>query len=243
MNRRTWNWHSPSLDREMGLGCWGHFGTPVLLFSTAAADYLDYERFKMMVVLRPLIEAGRIKVYSCDSISGDGWLNKDAHPAHKTWLQGQFDRYLIEELLPFIADDCGGSRDIIAAGSSLGAYNAVTAAAKHPGWFQAVVAMSGTYYFERWVGEHRDTNFYFNQPIHFVPNMKDGPLLEALRQVRFVIATGTGKWEAPDESRKLAGVLRSKGVPVDLELWGRDADHDWPTWRTMLPMFLDKLVA
>jgi len=239
MKRRTWNWLSPALGREMGLGCWGHFGKPVLLFSTAAADFLDYERFKMMVVLRPLIEAGRIKVYSCDSISGDGWLSREAPPHHKTALQARFDRYLLSELLPFIADDCGGTRGLVATGSSLGAYNAVTAACKHPEWFDLVIAMSGTYRFERWIGEHRDQDYYFNQPLYFLPGL-EGPALEALREVRFLIATGTGRWEAPDESRQLAALLQDKGVPTQLELWGKDADHDWPTWRTMLPLFLDR---
>jgi esterase/lipase superfamily enzyme len=57
-----------------------------------------------------------------------------------------------------------------------------------------------------------------------------------------VLASGQGRAEAPDESVRLAKLLESKGVKVDLEIWGPDAHHDWPTWRTMLPMFLSKLV-
>ncbi|MCB9798052.1 MAG: hypothetical protein H6741_35690 [Alphaproteobacteria bacterium] len=234
-------WTSPALEREMSVARWGHFGTPVLLFPTAGGDPEECERFLMIRVLTPLIEAGRIKVYSCGSISSDAWLNRSAAPWHKSWLQARFDQYLVQELLPWISHDCGGYQGFIAAGASLGAYNSVTAATKHPEWFKGVVAMSGTYYFDRWMGEHRDLDYYYNQPIYFLPNLGESEQLERIRQVRFIIATGTGRWEAPDESRRLAAILEAKGAPVDLELWGEDADHDWPTWRTMLPLFLDRL--
>lgn len=241
MNRRTWSWHSDALEREMKVGCWGHFGKPVVLFSTAAADYLDYERFLMMDALQELIDGGRIKVYCCDG-AAHPWLDPEAHPAHKSWMQACFDRYVTEELLPFVSEDCGGIRGFVAAGASLGAYNSVNAACKHPDWFDAVIAMSGTYDFDRWMGRHRDLNYYYNQPLYFVPNMGPGPQLDALRRVRFVIATGQGRAEAPNESVRMADVLRVRGVPVDLEIWGEDQHHDWPTWRAMLPLFLDHLV-
>lgn len=243
MQRRTWKWHSHRIGRELEVGCWGHFGTPVLLFATAAADCFDYEKFKVIEVMRPLIEAGRIKVYSCGSISRDGWLDDKASPGHKSWLQSRWDDYLVNELLPHIERDCSGARGIIASGSSLGAYNAVNAVCKHPEWFVGAIGMSGTYDFDRWMHGYRDSNYYFNQPMYFVPNLPEGPQLQALRTKRFVIATGSGRAEAPDESRRLAGVLSSRGIPVNLEVWGNDAHHDWPTWRTMLPMFLERAFA
>ena len=229
-------WTSPILEREMSVARWGHFGVPVLLFPTAGGDPEECERFLMIRVLKPLIEAGRIKVYSCGSISGDAWLNRSAAPWHKSWLQSRFDRYLVEELLPWISHDSGDVKGFIAAGASLGAYNSVTAATKHPEWFSGVVAMSGTYDFDRWMGDHRDLDYYYNQPMYFLPKLDESEQLRRLREVRFIIASGTGRWEAPDESRRLAAILEAKGADVNLELWGKDADHDWPTWRTMLPM-------
>lgn len=242
MNRRTWSWKSPALDREMGLGCWGHFGRPVLLFATAASDFLDNERFLMFKALAPLIDAGRIKVYSIDSVAGDGWLDKDAHPAHKAWLQARFDQYIANELLPFISDDCGGNKGIFTAGASIGAYNAVHAACKHPDWYDGCIAMSGTYDFDRWMHGFRNLDYYFTQPMYYVPNLPEGAQLARLRQVQFLIATGQGRAEAPDESRRMHEILLRRGIPSHLEIWGHDVHHDWPTWRTMLPMFLDRMV-
>jgi esterase/lipase superfamily enzyme len=241
MERRTWAWHSPALGREMPLACWGHFGRPVLLFPTAGGDFLECERFLMIKVLSPLIEAGRIKVYACGSISGEGWLSRDARPAHKSWLQARFDAYLERELLPAIRRDCNMTEQkILTCGASIGAYNAVNAAAKHPDFIDRAVAMSGTYFFDRWMDGHWDENYYFNMPVQFVPRLPEGPMLDALRGSYFYLATGSGRWEAPHESWQLGQLLGAKRIPNYVDVWGTDADHDWPTWRTMLPTFLDR---
>ncbi len=241
MKRREWSWYSPHLNREMPLCSWGHFGKPVVLFPTAGGDYLECERFLMIRVLTPLIEAGRIKVYAPGNINREAWMNGDEKPWHKSWLQSRYDLYLTNELLPFISEDCAGARGFCSAGASLGAYNAVNAAAKHPFWFDRCIAMSGTYDFDRWMGGHRDDNYYFNMPMYFLPNLGESEQLTALRRSFFILATGQGRAEAPDETRRLAGIMGSKAIPVHMEIWGHDAHHDWPTWRTMLPMFLDRV--
>ena len=34
---------------------------------------------------------------------------------------------------------------------------------------------------------------------------------------------------------------RGPGIPNRVDNWGPDWDHDWPTWRAMLPQYLDEL--
>ncbi len=240
--RKMTTWYSGRVGKDMTVARWGWYGKPVLLFPTAAADCLDYERFLMVRVLRPLIDAGRIKLYTCESVTGEAWMNRDATPGHKAFMQARFDEYVHKELLPFIEADCEGYRGYVAAGASLGAYNSINAAAKHPEWFSHVVAMSGTYDFDRWMDGHRDQNYYFNQPMYYLAGLPEGEQLDGIRRIRWVVATGQGRAEAPDESVRVANLLRGKGAHVDLEVWGHDAHHDWPTWRTMLPMFLDRLL-
>ena len=74
----------------------------------------------------------------------------------------------------------------------------------------------------------------------FVPNL-DGPLLDTLRRRLVILAYGGGRWEHPEDSWRLAGVLGTKGVPNRVDAWGPEWDHDWPTWRAMLPGYLDEL--
>ena len=30
-------------------------------------------------------------------------------------------------------------------------------------------------------------------------------------------------------------------IPNRVDQWGEEWDHDWPTWRAMLPLYLDEL--
>jgi len=33
-------------------------------------------------------------------------------------------------------------------------------------------------------------------------------------------------------------VLSMKSIPHEIDLWGYEWTHDWPTWRAMLPHYL-----
>jgi len=35
--------------------------------------------------------------------------------------------------------------------------------------------------------------------------------------------------------------MGEKGIPNRVDPWGPEYDHDWPTWRRMLPHYLDQL--
>ncbi len=132
---------------------------------------------------------------------------------------------------------------IIAAGASIGAFNAVAALCRHPDLFGTALGLSGTYDLERLFGFAADRDFYFSSPLLFLPGLPDGPTLEMLRQREVVLAFGQGRWEAPDESWRMAEVLGRKGIPNRVDPWGPEWDHDWPTWREMLPHYLDALTA
>jgi esterase/lipase superfamily enzyme len=243
VNRRIHGWHSPELNRDMQVAAFGHAGKPVVLFPTAGGDFLEAERFLMIKALGDLIDAGRVRLYLCGSVSGEGWMDNDAHPGHKSWLQARFDAYVSKELVPWIRHDTGDPlARMIGTGASLGAYNAVNVALKHPELFWLTIGMSGTYDFDRWMNGHVDDNYYFNQPFRYLPGMGEGEQLEWLKKSFFLIATGQGRWEAPGESVHLGHLLGQKGIPNFVDLWGHDVDHDWPTWRTMLPMFLRRWV-
>ena len=67
-------WRSERLGREATLVRGGSFGQPVLVFPTAGGDAEEIERMHLVGALVPLIEAGKIKVYSCDSVAGRALL-------------------------------------------------------------------------------------------------------------------------------------------------------------------------
>jgi esterase/lipase superfamily enzyme len=53
------------------------------------------------------------------------------------------------------------------------------------------------------------------------------------------IATGGGAHEDPEANRRFCQILWNKGIWHDLDIWGADINHDWPTWRAMLPYILE----
>ena len=233
-------WHSHHLEQDVSVAKWGEFGTPVLVFPTAGGDAQEVERFQMIDALGGLLAAGRIKVYSVDSVAGRSWLNRD-DPRHSMWLQNQFDRFIVDELVPAIRADCSsGDIEIISAGASIGAFWALEVLCRHPDVFRAAVCMSGSYDLTDRLHGHWNDDFYFSSPLDFLPGL-EGWDLDRLRQRFVVLACGSGRWENVDESWRMADVLGAKGIPNRVDQWGTEWDHDWPTWREMLPLYLDDL--
>ncbi len=240
--KHTTRWYSPRLNTEVLVARWGHFGMPVLLFPTAGGDAEECERFLMIDALRPLIDAGRIKVFTCDSVAGRIWTDGESSGAFRARIQNAFDGFVTEELVPAIYADCHTPGiDITVAGASIGAFNSLAAICRHPDLFNAAICMSGTYDLSRWMGGEHTLDFHYCSPLHFLPGLPDGPQLARLRERFVLLATGEGRWEAPGESWWAAQVLGEKGVPNRVDPWGQDYDHDWVTWREMLPMYLDRM--
>ncbi|HMQ95282.1 MAG TPA: alpha/beta hydrolase-fold protein [Amaricoccus sp.] len=237
-------WFSPRIEQEISLVRWGHWGQPVLLFPTAGGDAEEVERMHLIGALGPLIEAGRIKVYSCDSLAGRALASKTGSPEYRCKLLNRFEECVAEEIVPAIRTDCSdGGIEIVAAGASIGAFKALAVACRYPWAFRAAIGMSGTYDLESLLGFRGTEDYYFSAPIAFLPNLGPGPMLDALRRRFVILAYGQGRWENPEESWRLANVLGAKGIPNRVDPWGPEYDHDWPSWRAMLPVYLDEIVA
>jgi esterase/lipase superfamily enzyme len=233
-------WYSPHVEQEIQLVRWGHVGTPVLLFPTAGGDAEEVERFHLIGALMPLIEGGRIKVYSTDSLAGKAWTSKQHSPEFCAYLQNMFDALVYQEIVPAIRHDCQTPDiEIIAAGASIGAFNAVATVCRHPDAFRLAIAMSGTYDLSGYLEGRSIQDFYFSSPLHFLPGL-EGPQLEQLRQRMILMPSGEGEYENIGESWRMADVLGAKGIPNRVDSWGVDYRHDWVTWREMLPRYLDE---
>ncbi len=233
-------WYSGRVEQWVTLARWGTVGTPVLVFPTAGGDAEEIERFELVAALGGLMAAGRIKVYSVDSVAGRSWLRQD-DPRHSMWLQNQFDGFIAHELVPAIRADCRSDFvEVITAGSSMGAFWALESICRHPEVFRSAICMSGSYDLSDRLGGHWSDDFYFSSPLHFLPDLV-GPQLDRLQQRFVVLATGSGAWENPGESWRIAELLGWKGIPNRVDDWGPQWDHDWPTWRAMLPLYLDDL--
>jgi esterase/lipase superfamily enzyme len=237
MQKNTWSWVTPRLPAPARLAGWGHFGTPVLLFPTAGGDFEEVERFHLVSALSPLIDAGRMKVYSVDGLAARTWLQGAHSLEHCAQFQSLYDAYIAEEVVPHIRRDCHSDDklEIIVAGAAIGAFHAVASLCRYPEMFRLAIAMSGTYELSKYL---RNAGAQ-----ELVPYPTDEALLRQARQRFVLLPTGEGDYELPVETQRLASALSAQGIPHRVDLWGRDYHHGWNTWRAMLPKYLTDALA
>lgn len=243
MYKKIESWYSPALGLDMPIVTYGHAGRPLLIFPTAAADFLENERFFLIKSIEPQIMAGRLRVFSIESINKHAWMNKHIPVAEKARRNSLYQRYIEDEVVPYIRHVVGnGQARIAVSGASFGCFHAANSLFRRPDLFDVLIGMSGFYdlgpdYFHG----YSDDNCYFNNPMWYVSKL-EGHFLDLLRNHCSVnLITGQGAYEAPGASIRFAHMLGNKGIPHNLDLWGHDVNHDWPWWRKMLPFYVDKL--
>ena len=240
MHRELDSWYSPALNRHMDIAVYGHYGFSLLLVPTAAADYLEYERFLMLDAIARHVNSGKVKVFSINSINAESWLNTQMHPPHKGIRHNQFNEYVFNEVVPYIKSMTSYDTPIIVSGASLGALHSMNLYCKRPDLIDGVIAMSGVYDLQTYTDGFWDDQVYYNSPKHYLEHLNDDHWLPRLQQSDHLhILTGSGDYERPDASRDFSKLLSYKGIPHELDVWGHDMRHDWPTWRAMLPYYLE----
>ncbi|HEX5716129.1 MAG TPA: alpha/beta hydrolase-fold protein [Thermoanaerobaculia bacterium] len=241
MERKIEGWHSPNLGRDMPIVSYGNFGHPVLLYPTAAADFLENERFGLIGAVTPAIEAGRVRVFSIDSINNQSWMERGLPVQEQARRQALYSRYIEDEVVPYIRSACHtADLRVATAGASFGGFHAANALFRRPDLFDAVIAMSGFYDLgPDYLHGYSDDNAFFNNPAWYLPGLGGDNLHRLQTACKILILTGQGAYEAPEASRFLSNVLHSKGIPHFLDVWGHDVAHDWPWWLKMLPYAID----
>ena len=234
-------WYSSRLESDVTVVRWGHFGRPVIVFPTAGGDAEEVERMLLIDALAELIEAGRIKVYSCDSIAGYAMVRGDGDARYRAALLNGFHEFVREEMIPAIWADCRTpGADVVVSGASIGAFNAIAALCRYPEVVSHAIAMSGTFDVASFIGPDAGEALYFATPLYFLPGLQ-GQALQRLQHRFAVLASGEGRWENIENSWRLAEVMGQKGIPNRVDPWGPEYDHDWPTWRAMLPHYLSQM--
>ncbi|MFM9909440.1 MAG: esterase family protein [Chitinophagaceae bacterium] len=239
MEKHLSSWFSPSLNKEMPISVYGNYGFALLMIPTAAADYLEYERFQLMDHLKPFIEGGKIKIFSVDSINNESWLNNQMHPRDKSIRHQQWNNYIFNEVVPFIRTNTSHDTPIITCGASFGALHSMNLFLKRPDLINGVIAMSGVYDLTEYTKGYYDEDVYYNSPMHYLPNLSDHMILEQIRCSGHIhILTGSGAHEDPEGGGRFAKALYDKNIWYEFDNWGPDWGHDWPTWRAMLPHYI-----
>jgi esterase/lipase superfamily enzyme len=235
--------------RDLELGganvlVYGHWGRPLLVFPSELGKRWDWEDTGMIAALASLIEEGRVRVYCADSADEWTW-RADAVPLEeRARRHREYERWITDTVAPFIHDDTGG--DIIVTGTSFGAYHAANFTLKRADLFPLAVCMSGVYDVSVVGWGDRGDAVYFNNPLDYVQHMHGDHLHWLRTRASLVLVCGQGQWEdttgALESTTRFAGLLGEKGIRHELDLWGRDVPHDWPSWRAQIAHHLPRFV-
>jgi len=224
---------------------YGHWGKPFLVFPAEQGRAWDFESNGMLDAVRPLVDAGRAKLYCVDANDSATWSNRSVPLEERARNHHGYEAWVVDHVVPFIHGDCGGPTEIGTVGSSLGAFHAVLFALRRADLFPLAIGLSGNYDPSTWHGwGERGDAAYFTNPVDFVPHLH-GDHLDWLRErLSVLLVVGQGQWEDTTGSlpstRQLADVLRGKGLRCELDVWGHDVPHDWPSWRSQLAHHLPR---
>ena len=235
VNREYHKWHSPALGREMELLVFGHAGARALVFPTSMGRFYQWEDFGMVGALSGELEAGHFQLFCVDTVDGESWYADAIPPADRARRHVQYDRYLLNEVLPF-SKRRNSEPYLITAGASFGAYHAVNFAFRHPDLVDRTIGMSGLYDIARFVRGYSNDDVYFNNPSAYLAGESDPIRLRLLRHIDIILAVGRDD-PSYGNNEYLSGLLWSKDVWHAFRTWEGWA-HDWPWWRRMIQLYI-----
>jgi esterase/lipase superfamily enzyme len=244
VNRRQLALHSPSIGADLGVIAYGHYGRPLLVFPSQQGRCWDYESNGMIGAIAGLIDAGRVKVYCVDSFDSHSWQAHDLPLEERARRHGLYEDWIVNQVVPWIYEDCGGPAEIMLTGCSFGAYHSANLALKRADLFPLAIGQSGVYDVAVVGWGERGDAVYFNNPMDYVAHLH-GDHLDWLRgHVSLLLVCGQGQWEdttgSLESTKRFAGVLMDKQLRVELDLWGHDVPHDWPSWRAQIAHHLPR---
>ena len=246
MSRREIDLWSPAIGSVGTVLAYGHFGRPVLVFQSEAGRAADFESNGMIEAVADLLDAGQVKLYCVDSYDASSWSNRAIPLEERARRHGAFESWIVDQVTPWIHEDCGGPLDVLTTGCSMGAFHAANFTLRRGDLFSRALCMSGNYDPTSWYGwgEQGDA-LYFQNPLAYVGGLHGEHLDWLRRQVHLVLVCGQGMWEdttgALANTRRLAALLAEKDVPHELDVWGYDVAHDWPWWRRQLAHHLHRI--
>ena len=216
---------------------YGHWGRPVVAFPSENGEVWDWEDRGMIDAVRSLLEDGRLKLYCVPSFDRESWTRHDLPLEERARLHGIYERWVLDKLVRFVQEDCS-THELVTVGCSFGAYHAVNFCLKRADLFPLGIGMSGVYDVSVQGWGARGDAVYFSNPADYVAHL-NGDHLEWLRgRASVLLVCGQGQWEdttgALESTRRFGALLQSKQIRCEVDLWGHDVPHDWPSWRNQI---------
>ena len=235
MHRAYHRWDSPALNRPMELLVFGHAGAPVIVFPTSQGRFFEYEDRGMVGALAQHIEQGWVQLICLDSVDSESWYASWAHPRGRLHRHDQYERYVLDEVLPFVRSQ-NSNPFTMTHGCSFGAIHAMLFGLRYPTHFRRVLGFSGYYDVHRFLDGYHDEEVHYHNPLDIVRGLQDGQLLHEIRRLEIIMAIGREDGAAQTNS-DLSDALWSKDIWHAMRWWD-GWSHDWPFWQQMITTYI-----
>ena len=234
MEVRYFKTYSNCLGRDMEFKVYGHRGKPVLFIPCQAGRFFDFENFHMDDVFRPWIDAGKIMVFSIDTIDGETWQTRAATRAGALSATSSgtttSSTYSTQRCATSQASATGSSSRPFRLAAPWAPCTRATSSSRRPDLFDGVLALSGIYDSRESFGDYMDDLVYQNSPCDYLANMpEDHPYIAMYNERRAIFCVGQGAWEDQlrESTARLDRVLRAKGIHAWVDFLGLRRAHDW----------------
>lgn len=220
------------MGKKVFITVYGTEGTPILAFPGDSGSMSDWETNGLIHALSYQIENGYNRIYCVESVDNESFFNTDVKPQIRISRHRQYERYVVDEVLPFIRKT-SGDVFIMAAGIHMGGYQALNLLLKHPTLIRKAISIGGRFQIRPFMGDYFDDSVYFNNPLEYLPNLDDRDLLEAIRStdIRLIV---TPDDPYVDLNYMLSDVLRSKAIEHIFDYWIETGEHPREIWGNIM---------
>jgi len=229
MQVKTQEWNSPSLGKKVKVQVYGTGGTPILFFNTQCDKTGEDEEFLHSIEFQ--IENGLNLVYTLQKPDYKSVFDKSLDSKKRLINYLHIESFVVDELVPKIQKE--SSNDfLIISGVGNGAYLAMNMMLKHPRKFNKCLTLCGNYDMRPDFDGAQLEDFYYNNPVEYLPNLTDDYYLNELRQ-RDIRILSHSNAESLDQSELLSGYFDIKDIAHQLEIWGDDTPLELSTFKRM----------
>ncbi|MBI4569193.1 MAG: prolyl oligopeptidase family serine peptidase [Planctomycetes bacterium] len=237
MNIEPFEWYSPNLGRVMQGMRYGHWGPPILYFPTSGGGHTEFDYYRLQDDVWPFTEAGRCQFFVIDGNSKQSWYNRSIHPRHRVEGHLAYERFVIDEAVPFMRHAAGN--DVMACmGFSFGGYYAANTLLRYPQVFRLALTIGGVYDVTDHLDGYFDQDVYFNNPMSYVPNLDDPWYRSQIGHTSHLALWGGAADQFLQSTLDFHRVLVEKGIPHDYDIWGHPFGHNERWWKVQVPVWV-----
>jgi esterase/lipase superfamily enzyme len=221
----------------MPLRRFGTGGLPLVYVPSSGGDVEEFERYGMPEVIAPWSGGGRVVVYAIDGWARHALWNERIPAPERMRAHARYERYVAEELLPWIRERSEGDLPLI-VGCSYGAFVAANMLFKYPDRVRGACGLGGVYGMWHRLDGHHDDDVYFHTPLEYLPRLDDPAILAAIRRTEGLALFAAARDEWLWSTRRMLDVVKNRRLPHSIDVWPPPANHHQRWWREQLAVCL-----